>query len=88
VNSPKPLSECARVPVAFEGTDTAEVARNRLTGAVVLRVNPKYYRPVDPARLVGNPAKASQQLGWTARLSGPQVAAAMVEAESGALSRL
>ena len=85
----KAAFDCVGIPVAFEGTDTSEVARNRLTGAVVLRVNPKYYRPVDPARLVGNPAKASQQLGWIAQISGPQVASAMVEAENGgALARL
>jgi GDPmannose 4,6-dehydratase len=75
--------DCAGIPLVFEGTDTAEVGRSRLTGSIVVRVNPKYYRPVDPARLVGNPAKARKKLGWSARIAGPDVAIAMLQAENG-----
>jgi GDPmannose 4,6-dehydratase len=73
---------CAGVPVRFEGTDTAEVARDAVSGRVVVRVNPKHYRPLDPSRLVGRAAKARDRLGWVPRLAGAAVAAAMVQAES------
>jgi GDPmannose 4,6-dehydratase len=75
--------ESAGIPIEFEGSDAAEIGRARLSGAVVVRVNPKYYRPVDPVRLVGNPAKARRNLGWSAKIVGPQVAMAMIEAENG-----
>ena len=75
--------ESAGIPIEFEGSDTAEVGRARMSGAVVVRVNPRYYRPVDPVRLVGNSAKARRNLGWSAKIVGPQVAMAMIEAENG-----
>jgi GDPmannose 4,6-dehydratase len=31
---------------------------------VVLRINPKFYRPAEVDLLVGNPTKAREVLGW------------------------
>jgi GDP-D-mannose dehydratase len=33
-------------------------------GRVVVRVNPKYYRPTEVNLLLGNPTKAKAKLGW------------------------
>jgi GDPmannose 4,6-dehydratase len=73
--------EAAGVPIVFECDDTAEVGRHAQTGAVLLQVNPKYYRPIDPTHLVGNGSKARCHLGWTARTAGRDVAVVMVQAE-------
>jgi GDPmannose 4,6-dehydratase len=35
------------------------------TGRVVIRINPKFYRPAEVDVLVGNPTKALKVLGWT-----------------------
>jgi GDPmannose 4,6-dehydratase len=35
-----------------------------LPGAVVLRIDPRYYRPTEVESLVGNAAKARERLGW------------------------
>ena len=65
----------------FDGSGMDEVARDGSSGAVRLRVNPKFYRAVDPARLVGNPAKACRAFGWKPTIAGVEVAAVMARAE-------
>jgi GDPmannose 4,6-dehydratase len=74
----------AGVALEFEGTGPHETARERSSGQLLLRVNPRFYRPVDAVGLVGNPAMAREQLGWEPKLRGPGVAKAMVRAESAA----
>ncbi|WP_221031931.1 GDP-mannose 4,6-dehydratase [Actomonas aquatica] len=71
------------VPVDFQGQGVEEVARRRDNGAIVLRVSPRYFRPVDAVSLRGNPAKAKAELGWKAQTQGADLAALMVEAERG-----
>ena len=44
-------------------------------------VDPEFVRPPDPVPLVGNPAKAREQLGWTPRTSFEQMIEAMVETD-------
>jgi GDPmannose 4,6-dehydratase len=67
--------------LAFEGQGAAEIARRQDTGAVVLQVNPRFYRPVDAARLIGDASLAKQTLGWTPKVAGPAVARLMAKAD-------
>lgn len=73
----------AGLPLVFEGHGLGEIGRHSATGRALVRVNPKYYRPIDPASLVGNPAKADRFLGWKARTAGCAVAVAMAGAALG-----
>jgi GDPmannose 4,6-dehydratase len=66
----------------FEGLRDHEIARDRATGIVRLRVNPAFYRFIDSAKLVGNPLRAKQDFGWCPKVTGGRVAEAMVRAES------
>jgi GDPmannose 4,6-dehydratase len=72
--------------LAFEGQGTAELARRKDTGAVVLRVDPKFYRPVESATLVGDAAHAKTKLGWIPRTVGGDVARQMARADYAALT--
>ena len=45
-------------------------------GDVVMRIDPRYFRPAEVETLLGNPAKAKAVLGWEARYRDPR---AMVE---------
>jgi GDPmannose 4,6-dehydratase len=71
----------AGIDLEFEGLDDQEIARDRLTGTVRLRVNPKFYRPLEPSQLVGDPTHARTCLQWQPHTSGTAVARAMVEAD-------
>ena len=50
-------------------------------GQIVLRVNPKFYRPAEVELLIGNPAKAKAQLGWEPKTTLEQLCQMMVEAD-------
>lgn len=51
----------------------------RLTpGTVLVRVDPRYYRPTEVETLLGNPAKAREQLGWEPKTSLEELVAEMV----------
>ncbi len=60
------------IELGFKGTDDAEegyVVKNTGTynlkeGQVVIKVDPKYYRPTEVDLLIGDPTKAMTKLGW------------------------
>ncbi|WP_428826925.1 GDP-mannose 4,6-dehydratase [Azonexus sp. IMCC34842] len=61
-------------------------------GDVVVRVDPRYYRPTEVETLLGDPSKAKEKLGWTpkiglAELVSEMVAADLAEAKRDALVR-
>jgi GDPmannose 4,6-dehydratase len=69
------------VELEFSGKDDQEVARDKATGNVVMRVNPKFYRPAEVDLLIGNPAKAKAKLGWEPSTTLEQLCQMMVEAD-------
>ncbi|MDE7311948.1 MAG: GDP-mannose 4,6-dehydratase [Eubacterium sp.] len=52
------------IAIAWEGEGIHETGRDRASGKVLVRVNPKYFRPAEVEVLWGNPAKAEKELGW------------------------
>ena len=51
------------------------------TGNVIVKVNPKFYRPAEVELLIGDPGKARKDLGWQATTSLEELCAMMVEAD-------
>lgn len=47
-------------------------------GDVVVRVDPRYFRPTEVETLLGNPAKAKEKLGWEPKISFEEMIAEMV----------
>lgn len=67
--------------LAFEGSGENEVGIDRASGKVLVRVNPRYYRPAEVDLLIGNPAKAKEKLGWEPKTTLEELCALMVEAD-------
>jgi GDPmannose 4,6-dehydratase len=65
----------------FRGSGVDEVGQDTRTGKVVVRVNPKFYRPAEVELLIGNPAKAKAVLGWEPRTTLEELCRMMVEAD-------
>ena len=65
----------------WEGVGTDEVGRRGDTGAVVVRVDPRYFRPAEVNTLLGDPSKAREKLGWTPSTSLEELVAEMVETD-------
>jgi len=65
----------------WEGGGEQEVGFDRVSGEVLVRVNPKFYRPAEVDLLVGNPQKARNELGWSPKTTLEQLCQMMVEAD-------
>jgi GDPmannose 4,6-dehydratase len=50
--------------IRWEGEGLDEVGINTNTGKVIIRVDPKYFRPAEVETLLGDPSKAKSVLGW------------------------
>jgi GDPmannose 4,6-dehydratase len=48
---------------------------------VIVRVDPRYFRPAEVETLLGDPSKAKQKLGWTPEISAQEMCAEMVRAD-------
>jgi len=67
--------------LAWEGEDQGLHAIDRNSGKLVVRVNPDFYRPAEVETLLGDPTKAREVLGWTAKTTLPELVQMMVEAD-------
>lgn len=47
-------------------------------GDIVLRIDPKYFRPAEVKTLLGDPTKANETLGWVPEITAQQMCAEMV----------
>ena len=71
----------AGIAVDFRGNAKDETAVDASTGATVMRINPKFYRPAEVELLIGSPAKAKAKLGWAPETTLEQLCQMMVEAD-------
>ena len=60
-----------------EGEGLNEIGR-RSTGDVVVRIDPRYFRPTEVETLLGDPSKAHEKLGWTPTTTLEELVAEMV----------
>jgi GDPmannose 4,6-dehydratase len=54
------------IPIEWQGEGGEEKGVDAKTGAVVIKIDPKYLRPAEVELLLGDPEKAKTALGWTA----------------------
>ncbi|UPW18264.1 GDP-mannose 4,6-dehydratase [Agarivorans sp. TSD2052] len=76
------------IELAFSGEGVDEVATVAAihgdkasalkVGDVIVKVDPRYFRPAEVETLLGNPAKAKAKLGWTPEITVEQMCAEMV----------
>ena len=50
-------------------------------GDVIVRVDPRYYRPTEVDSLLGDPSKAKAKLGWTPTTTLPELVKEMMDAD-------
>jgi GDPmannose 4,6-dehydratase len=74
-------AEIAGFDLAWEGAHESEIGRDRRTGQVVVRVDPKHYRPAEVDLLLGDPSKAMRELKWQPRVKFEQLVELMMKAD-------
>ena len=70
------INEVAAVS-AINGNDAPGVK----VGDVIVRVDPRYFRPAEVETLLGDPSKAKQKLGWTPEITVEEMCAEMVASD-------
>lgn len=73
--------ERLEMPLEWRGTAAAEQGVDRNSGKVLIRVDPRYFRPAEVDLLLGNPTKAQQKLGWELKTSFDELVAMMTDAD-------
>lgn len=54
----------AGIELTWQGENENEKGVDKLTGKILVEVDPKYYRPAEVEQLLGDPTKAKTVLGW------------------------
>ena len=67
--------------ISWNGTGLNEVGVDSETGDVLVEVDPKYFRPTEVDKLMGNPEKAKKILGWNAKTTFGDLVSEMVNAD-------
>ncbi len=55
--------------IIWEGEGVNEIGRRSDTNEIVIKVDPRYFRPTDVDELLGAPNKAYKKLGWSPKIS-------------------
>lgn len=67
--------------IAWQGTGVEETGTDVESGEVVVRIDPRYFRPTEVDLLIGDAAKAKQRLGWSPRTTFKELVSEMVAAD-------
>ncbi|MFS8973117.1 GDP-mannose 4,6-dehydratase [Cupriavidus necator] len=73
--------KAAGMSLEWKGKAEDEVGLDTATGKVVVRINPKFYRPAEVELLIGNAARAKEKLGWQPNTTLEELCQMMVEAD-------
>ena len=63
--------------IQWDGEGLQEIGR-RATGQVVVRIDPRYFRPAEVETLLGDPSQAHKKLGWTPTTSLEELVSEMI----------
>ena len=55
--------------IIWEGEGINEIGRRPDTNQIVIRIDPRYFRPTEVDILIGDPSKAKKELGWEPKIS-------------------
>lgn len=69
------------ITIGWQGSGQAEKGVDQKTGRVLIEVDPRYFRPTEVERLLGDPSKAREKLGWRHTIGFADLVAEMVRAD-------
>ena len=65
--------------IRWEGEGVDEMGYDSETGALIIAVDPRYFRPTEVETLLGDPTKAKEKLGWEPKITLEQMVHEMME---------
>lgn len=73
--------------IEWRGSGVDEVGVDSKTGATLVAIDPRYYRPTEVHSLLGDPSKAKRVLGWSPKTCFKALVAEMMEKDMEAARR-
>ncbi|MEO8313293.1 MAG: GDP-mannose 4,6-dehydratase [Pseudomonadota bacterium] len=64
--------------IVWKGSGVDEQGTDEVSGRVIIKVDPRYFRPTEVETLLGDPSKAKANLGWKPEKSFGQLVSEMV----------
>jgi GDPmannose 4,6-dehydratase len=67
--------------IEWSGSGVDEIGRRADTGDIIVRIDPRYFRPAEVETLLGDPSKAHAKLGWKPTTTLEELVTEMVAAD-------
>ena len=67
--------------IEWKGLGVNEMGINAKNGDIVVKIDPKYYRPTEVEQLLGDPSKAKAKLGWEPTVKFEELVRIMTQAD-------
>ena len=67
--------------IRWEGNGVDEIGIDKNNGKTIIKINPRFFRPVEVDALHGNPQKAKKKLGWEAKIKFEELAKLMIKSD-------
>ena len=67
------------IDLKWNGSGVNEVGINKKTNEVIIKINPKYFRPTEVDLLLGDASKAKKELNWKAKTSFKDLVKLMIK---------
>jgi GDPmannose 4,6-dehydratase len=67
--------------IAWRGRGVDEEGVDDSTGEVLIKIDPRYFRPTEVDLLLGDPSKARKVLGWKHEIGFPQLVKEMIASD-------
>ena len=67
--------------IEWEGEGDREIGKEKGTGVIRIKVNPKFYRPTEVEQLLGDPKKANEKLGWKPKVAFDDLVKDMMDSD-------
>jgi GDPmannose 4,6-dehydratase len=71
--------DAAGIPLAWEGEGEEEKGYDATSGECIIEIDPRYYRPTEVHQLLGDAARAREELDWQPKTSLHEMAEEMVQ---------
>lgn len=69
------------ISLTWQGTGVDEVGIDTATGKIIIRINPRYFRPTEVDLLLGDATKAKEKLSWEPTIKFADLAKRMARAD-------
>lgn len=69
------------IQIMWEGEGVNEVGRDKMSGNIIIDVNPEFFRPNEIHHLLGDPTKARKELEWKPQFSFNDLVADMMDGD-------